>query len=99
MFENVYNLSPPGNIPAPPRQPCFLMIEVRGAPRIDTLPLRPLTKGDPMAQGRQRHDTLWKELLQDFFPQFLELFFPQIYADLDFESHGHEFLDKELQSI
>jgi hypothetical protein len=71
------------------------MIHVRG----DTNPSQDPTKGSPMARGSHRHDSLWKELLQDFFPQFLELFFPQIYADLDFKGHHHEFLDKEFQSI
>ena len=40
------------------------------------------------------HDQFFKELLQTFFRQFLELFFPTVAARLDFADV--EFLDKEI---
>ena len=40
------------------------------------------------------HDGLFKELLQTFFEEFILLFFPQVYEDIDF-SHI-TFLDKEI---
>ena len=44
------------------------------------------------------YDSPWKEALDFFFEAFLELFFPQAYADID-SSRGWESLDKELQQI
>ena len=43
-------------------------------------------------------DSPWKEALDLFFEAFLELFFPQAHADIDW-SQGWESLDKELQQI
>ena len=40
------------------------------------------------------HDRLFKELLSTFFLEFIELFFPEVYADLD--PDAIEFLDKEV---
>jgi hypothetical protein len=44
------------------------------------------------------YDSSWKAVLERYFPQFLEFFFPQIYAEIDWE-RGWEFLDKELQQV
>jgi hypothetical protein len=43
-------------------------------------------------------DGAWKESLTALLPQFLALFFPKVYADIDW-SRGFEALDKELQKI
>ena len=43
-------------------------------------------------------DSPWKEALERFLPMFLEFFFPEIYADVDW-SRGWESLDKELQQV
>jgi len=43
-------------------------------------------------------DALWKELVTEFFPEFLHFFFPAIGKEIDF-SAGWETLDKELQKI
>ena len=51
-----------------------------------------------MPADRQDMDSPWKVLLQRFFPAFLEFFYPDIYADVDW-SRPPEFLDKELQQI
>ena len=40
------------------------------------------------------HDQLFKELLTTFFGDFLDLFFPELAADLDRQNIA--FLDKEL---
>ncbi|QQK75403.1 hypothetical protein HUG15_07255 [Salicibibacter cibarius] len=45
-------------------------------------------------ESRIDHDHLFKELLQEFFSEFIVLFFPNIYEDIDF-AHLN-FLDKEL---
>jgi hypothetical protein len=44
------------------------------------------------------YDSPWKTLLERYFQAFLEWFFPDIAADIDW-ARGHEFLDKELQRI
>jgi len=44
------------------------------------------------------YDSPWKEVLEQYFKEFIEFFFPQAYEDIDWEK-GYEFLDKELQQI
>jgi hypothetical protein len=44
------------------------------------------------------YDSSWKAVLERYFPQFLEFFFPQIHAEIDWQ-RGWEFLDKELQQV
>ncbi len=44
------------------------------------------------------YDSPWKEALDVFFAQALELLFPTVYEGIAWEK-GFEFLDKELQSI
>ncbi|OGO97583.1 MAG: hypothetical protein A3F41_06180 [Coxiella sp. RIFCSPHIGHO2_12_FULL_44_14] len=43
-------------------------------------------------------DSAWKEILDVFFREFLEFFFPDIAQQIDW-ARGFEFLDKELQSV
>jgi hypothetical protein len=52
------------------------------------------TAGSPQSD----HDSPWKEALEGWFPEFLALLFPDVYAGIDW-SRGHAFLDKELQQI
>jgi len=40
------------------------------------------------------HDRLFKELIQTFFQEFIEAFFPEVYANIDFSSVT--FLDQEV---
>jgi len=47
---------------------------------------------------RSDYDSPWKEIIEQFFPEFIAFFFPHIYNDIDW-SRGYEFLDKELQKI
>jgi len=44
------------------------------------------------------YDSPWKEILERYFQEFLEFFFPVAYAGIDW-SKPYEFLDKELQQI
>ncbi|WPL15301.1 hypothetical protein Thiowin_00188 [Thiorhodovibrio winogradskyi] len=44
------------------------------------------------------YDSPWKEALERFFPEFLELLFPAIHAEIIW-SKGVQFLDKEFQKI
>lgn len=43
-------------------------------------------------------DSPWKEALEQYFQEFTAFFFPQAFADIDWDK-GYEFLDKELQQI
>lgn len=43
-------------------------------------------------------DSVWKEVLDAYFVEFLAFFFPQAHQDIDWE-RGYEFLDKELEKI
>jgi hypothetical protein len=43
-------------------------------------------------------DSPWKDVLQAFLPAFLEFFFPDIHADIDWR-RGYQSLDKEFQKI
>jgi hypothetical protein len=47
-----------------------------------------------MAETQTSHDQLFKQVLGEFFPEFIELFFPQVAAYLDRDSI--EFLPLEL---
>ena len=44
------------------------------------------------------YDSPWKEIIEDYFPQFLEFFFHDAYVEIDWE-RPYEFLDKELQQL
>lgn len=47
---------------------------------------------------RADNDSAWKEILEAYFPQAMQLFFPETAALIDWE-RPHEFLDKEFQQI
>ncbi|AUT03125.1 hypothetical protein CLI64_23445 [Nostoc sp. CENA543] len=53
-----------------------------------------------MSQERERtdNDSPWKEILEAYFPQAMQFFFPQTAALINWE-RPHEFLDKEFQQI
>lgn len=48
--------------------------------------------------GKVDCDSVWKDLIEELFSQFLEFFFPEIHKDIDF-SKKCEFLSKELRKI
>lgn len=43
-------------------------------------------------------DSVWKEVIDDYFPEFMAFFFPLIWQDIDWD-RKYEFLDKELEKI
>jgi hypothetical protein len=51
-----------------------------------------------MTEQRADYDNPWKDALSIYFPAFVELFFPEIDTNIDW-NRGYEFLDKELQQI
>ena len=51
-----------------------------------------------MNRQRTDFDNPWKQILENYFPQFLDFFFPQVYALIDW-SKPVEFLDQELQQL
>ena len=51
-----------------------------------------------MTEQRTDYDSPWKEVIESFFPQFLQFFFSQAYTVIDW-TQPYEFLDKELQQL
>ena len=43
-------------------------------------------------------DSPWKDIIEAFFPQFMEFFVPQSLQDIDF-TKDVKFLDKELEKL
>ena len=44
------------------------------------------------------YDSPWKEIIEQYFTEFIDFFFPKAYKDIDWKK-GYEFLDKELRQI
>jgi hypothetical protein len=44
------------------------------------------------------YDSPWKEIIEQFFPEFMSFFFSKISDEIDWE-RGYKFLDKELQKV
>lgn len=44
------------------------------------------------------YDSPWKEIIEQYFPDFMHFFFPHAYEDIDWKRQYH-FLDQELQKI
>ncbi|MFK0731652.1 MAG: Rpn family recombination-promoting nuclease/putative transposase [Gloeotrichia echinulata GP01] len=44
------------------------------------------------------YDSPWKDILQTYFPEFMQFFFPDAYHEIDWKKPP-EFLDKELQEV
>ena len=51
-----------------------------------------------MSELSADYDNTWKEALNEYFPQFLQLLFPQVYDLIDWNREPIS-LDKELQQI
>ncbi|MBD2182014.1 transposase [Planktothrix sp. FACHB-1355] len=51
-----------------------------------------------MTEQRTDYDSPWKEVIEAYFPQFLEFFFPLAYDAIDW-TRPYEFLDNELQQL
>ncbi|MBK9050934.1 MAG: cytosolic protein [Chloroflexi bacterium] len=56
-----------------------------------------MTRGKPK-EAPSEQDSPWKEILEQFFPEFLAFFFPLVHTRLDW-SKGYSFKDKELQRV
>jgi hypothetical protein len=55
--------------------------------------LRQLFSSKPMTEPRDAFDSPWKDVLEAYFQDFMQFFFPQIHADIDW-SRGYDFLDQ-----
>ncbi len=51
-----------------------------------------------MTEFRDDYDVPWKDMIEDYFEPFMQFFFPQIHAEIDW-SRGYEFLDQELSQV
>jgi hypothetical protein len=51
-----------------------------------------------MTEQRTDYDSPWKEVIEAYFPQFLEFFFSSAYTVIDW-TRPYEFLDTELQQL
>ncbi len=51
-----------------------------------------------MTEFPAEYDSPWKAGLEQYFPQFVEYCFPEIYADIDW-SRGYESMDKEFEEV
>jgi hypothetical protein len=51
-----------------------------------------------MTNPATEFDSPWKEIVQSYFPEFIQFFFPQVYREIDW-NQGFEFLDQELQQV
>jgi flagellar biosynthesis/type III secretory pathway protein FliH len=51
-----------------------------------------------MNEPKTDFDSPWKDILERYFQEFIQFFFPAMYAEVDWAC-GYEFLDKELQQI
>jgi hypothetical protein len=51
-----------------------------------------------MVDPRSDYDSPWKEILEAYFRDFIEFFFPHIEPEIAWE-RGYDFLDKELQQV
>ena len=51
-----------------------------------------------MTEPRDEFDSPWKDILEAYFQDFMQFFFPQIHADIDW-SRGYDFLDQELRQV
>jgi len=43
-------------------------------------------------------DSPWKEILEKYFPEFMQFFFPNVFSEINWKKHP-VFLDKELQKV
>ena len=51
-----------------------------------------------MKQPSTEYDSPWKDIIEHFFDDFVEFFFPEVYAQIDW-TKDYEFLDQELQKV
>lgn len=51
-----------------------------------------------MARTSPDYDNPWKEILEEYFPDFMAFYFPDTHQEIDW-NRGYEFLDNELRQI
>lgn len=51
-----------------------------------------------MTDSQNDYDSPWKQILEDYFQEFIAFFFPHIHTQIDW-TQPHIFLDKELQQV
>lgn len=51
-----------------------------------------------MSKASTELDSPWKDILECYFEDFVQFFFPRLHKLVDW-SRGHEFMDKELQKV
>jgi hypothetical protein len=54
--------------------------------------------GPVSVSNKADYDSPWKKALEVYFEEFIDFFFPEMAADVDW-SREHVFLDKELQQV
>ena len=52
----------------------------------------------PPANPADNYDSLWKEAIEHYYPEFMAFYFPDAYAAIDW-SKKYTFLDNELLAI
>ncbi len=79
------------------RRPCDLDA---GRQAAGELPIQDNSARPRSGQKRQRdeYDPPWKEMIGDYFTEFVAFFFPEAFADIDWR-RSYEALDKELHKI
>jgi hypothetical protein len=58
----------------------------------------PKSTTDKKRKPRSEQDSVWKEIITDYFREFMEFFYPKTAKRIDW-SQKHEFLDSELQKL
>lgn len=51
-----------------------------------------------MTEQRDEFDSPWKDIMEAYFQDFMQFFFPSIHIDIDW-SRGYDFLDQELRQV
>lgn len=51
-----------------------------------------------MTEPRDEFDSPWKDILEVYFQDFIQFFFPHIHPDIDW-NRGYDFLDQELRQV
>jgi len=51
-----------------------------------------------MDTANDRYDSPWKSAIERCFPEFMEFYFPDANAEIDW-AEGHIFLDQELRAV
>jgi hypothetical protein len=51
-----------------------------------------------MDTSNDQYDSPWKEAIERYFPEFMEFYFPDAHAEIDWVKE-HVFLDQELRAV